>query len=93
MLKTLKFATVAALLAVPITVHAQDIFGGMERGAFEGMERGAAEGKTAAGPFGGFVGGAVGAVVGGASGVLNPEPRTYEHRSAYRDHRHHRYYR
>lgn len=98
MLKTLKFAIVAALLAVPITVHAQDIFGGMQRGAFEGMERGAAEGNAAAGSFGRIVGGVVGSVagsvVGAANGVIdiNPEPRIYEHRSAYRGHRHHRFY-
>ncbi|MGH6868324.1 MAG: hypothetical protein ACREDA_05510 [Methylocella sp.] len=91
MLKILKVATVAALLAAPLTVHAQ--------GVFRGMGRGAAEGNAAAGPVGGIVGGAVGGAVGGVNGVLgiNPGPRyhrhwRYEHRSAYRHHRHHRYY-
>jgi len=85
MLKILKFATVAALLAAPIAVHAQGVIGGMQRGA--------AEGNAAAGPVGGVVGGAVG----GVNGALGINPRyhrhwAYEHRSAYRHHRHHRYY-
>ena len=91
MLKILKFATVAALLAAPIAVHAQGVIGGMQRGA--------AEGNAAAGPLGAIAGTAVGGAVGGVNGVLgiNPGPRyrrhwTYEHRSAYRHHRHHRYY-
>jgi hypothetical protein len=33
MLKVLKVVGVAALLAAPVAVHAQGIFGGMERGA------------------------------------------------------------
>ena len=91
MLKILKFAAVAALLAAPIAVHAQGVPGGMRRGA--------AEGNAAAGPVGGIVGGAVGGAVGGVNGVLgiNPGPRYHRHwrheyRSAYRYHRHHRYY-
>ena len=91
MLKILKFATVVALLAAPIAVHAQGVIGGMQRGA--------AEGNAAAGPLGAIAGTAVGGAVGGVNGVLgiNPGPRyhrhwTYEHRSAYRHHRHHRYY-
>jgi hypothetical protein len=36
MLKVLKVVGVAALLAAPVAVHAQGIFGGMERGAAEG---------------------------------------------------------
>jgi hypothetical protein len=89
MLKILKFATVAALLAAPIAVHAQGVIGGMQRGA--------AEGNAAAGPLGAIAGTAVGGAVGGVNGVLGVGPRyhrhwTYEHRSAYRHHRHHRYY-
>jgi hypothetical protein len=89
MLKILRFAAVAALLAAPITVHAQGIIGGTERGA--------AEGNAAAGPVGGVVGGAVGGAVGGVNGALGIHPRyhrhwAYEHRSAYRRHRHHRHY-
>src|SRR3984893_6995605 len=88
MLKILKFATVAALLAAPIAVHAQGVPGGMRRGA--------AEGNAAAGPVGGIVGGAVGGAVGGVNGALGINPRYHRHRheyrSAYRYHRHHRYY-
>jgi hypothetical protein len=89
MLKILKFAAVAVLLAAPIAVRAQGIIGGMQRGG--------AEGNAAAGPVGGLVGGAVGGAVGGVNGVLGIGPRyhrhwNYEHRSAYRYHRHHRYY-
>jgi hypothetical protein len=36
MRKKFGMAIVAALLAVPVAVHAQGIFGGMERGAAEG---------------------------------------------------------
>lgn len=43
MLKILRLATVAALLAAPIAVHAQGVIGGMQRGA--------AEGNAAAGPL------------------------------------------
>ena len=50
MRKKFGMAIVAALLAVPVAVHAQGIFGGMERGA--------AESSAAAGPVGGIVGGA-----------------------------------
>lgn len=86
MRKKFGMAIVAALLAVPVAAHAQGIFGGMERGAAEG---------SAAGPVGGIVGGA-GDGVNGVLGI-NPGPRyhrhwVYEHRSAYRHHRHHRYY-
>jgi len=90
MLKILKCATVAALLVAPIAVHAQGVIGGMQRGA--------AEGNAAAGPIGAIAGSAVGGAVGGVNGALGiPGPRyhrhwTYEHRSAYRHHRHHRYY-
>ncbi len=63
MLKILKFAGIAALLAAPITVHAQ--------GVPEGIERGAAEGNAAAGPLGGIVRGAVG----GVNGVLGSSTR------------------
>ena len=88
MLKILKFATVAALLAAPIAVHAQGVIGGMQRGA--------AEGNAAAGPLGAIAGSAMGGAVGGVNGALGV-PRyhrhwTYEHRSAYRHHRHHRYH-
>jgi len=85
MRKKFGIAVVAALLATSVAVHAQGIFGGMERGA--------AEGSYAAGPVGGVVGGAVGGAVGGVNGVLgvNPGPR-YEHRSAYY-HRHYGHYR
>jgi hypothetical protein len=57
------------------------------------MERGAAEGTAAAGPIGGIIGVVVGSVVGAANGVIeiSPGPQIYEHRSAYRDHRHHRH--
>jgi hypothetical protein len=88
MLKILKFATVAALLAAPIAVHAQGVIGGMQRGA--------AEGNAAAGPLGAIAGSAVGGAVGGVNGALGVNPRYhrhwYGHRSAYRHHRHHRYY-
>jgi hypothetical protein len=89
MLKILKFATVAALLAAPIAVHAQGVIGGMQRGA--------AQGNAAAGPLGAVAGSAVGGAVGGVNGALGINPRyhrhwAYEHRSAYRHHRHHRYY-
>jgi hypothetical protein len=55
MRKKFGMVMVAALLATPVAVHAQGIFGGMERGA--------AEGSAAAGPVGGIVGGAVGGAV------------------------------
>jgi hypothetical protein len=89
MLKLLKFATVAALLAAPVAVHAQGVIGGMQRGA--------AEGNAAAGPLGAVAGGAVGGAVGGVNGAIGIGPRYhrhwgYEHRSAYRHHRHHRYH-
>jgi hypothetical protein len=85
MLKILKVATVAALLAAPVAVHAQGIIGGMERGA--------SQGGAAAGPVGTVVGGAVGGAVGGVNGALGIHPRyhhhwTRTHRSAYRHHRH-----
>jgi hypothetical protein len=86
MLKILKFATVAALLAAPIAVHAQGVVGGMRRGA--------AEGNAAAGPLGAVAGSAVGGPVGGVNGALGIGPRYHRHwthRSAYRYHRHHRY--
>jgi hypothetical protein len=84
MRKKFGIAVVAGLLTAPVAVHAQGIFGGMERGA--------AEGSYATGPVGGVVGGAVGGAVGGVNGVLgiNPGPR-YEYRSAYY-HRHYRHY-
>jgi hypothetical protein len=88
MLKILKFAAVAALLAAPIAVHAQGVIGGMQRGA--------AQGNAAAGPLGAVAGSAVGGAVGGVNGALGVNPRYhrhwYEHRSAYRHHRHHRHY-
>jgi hypothetical protein len=89
MLKILKVATVAGLLAAPIAVHAQGVIGGMQHGA--------AQGNAAAGPVGAIAGGAVGGAVGGVNGALGIGPRyhrhwTYAHRSAYRHHRHHRYY-
>jgi hypothetical protein len=89
MLKILKFATVAVLLAAPIAVHAQGVIGGMQRGA--------AEGYAAAGPLGAVAGSAMGGAVGGVNGALGVNPRyhrhwAYEHRSAYRHHRHRRYY-
>jgi hypothetical protein len=89
MLKLLKFAAVAALLAAPIAVHAQGVIGGMQRGA--------AEGNAVAGPLGAVAGGAVGGAVGGVNGAIGIGPRYhrhwgYEHRSAYRHHRHHRYH-
>ncbi|MGH6838687.1 MAG: hypothetical protein ACREDT_07775 [Methylocella sp.] len=89
MQKKFGIAVVTALLASPLAVQAQGVFGGMERGA--------AQGNAAAGPIGGVVGGAVGGTVGGVNGVLGIHPRyhrhwAYEHRSAYRHHRHHRYY-
>jgi hypothetical protein len=88
MLKILKFATVAALLGAPVAVHAQGVIGGMQRGA--------AHGNAAAGPLGAIAGSAVGGAVGGVNGALGvPGPRYhrhwYEHRSAYRHHRHHRH--
>jgi hypothetical protein len=85
MLKILKFATVAALLAAPIAVYAQGVIGGMQRGA--------AEGNAAAGPLGAVAGSAVGGAVGGVNGALGVNPRhhrhwAHEHRSGYRHHRH-----
>jgi hypothetical protein len=61
MLKLLKYAVVVSFLAIPAAVHAQGIFGGMERGA--------AQGGRAAGPVGSVVGGAVGGAVGGVNGA------------------------
>jgi len=89
MLKILKFATVAALLAAPTVIHAQGVIGGMQRGA--------SEGNAAAGPVGAVAGGAVGGAVGGVNGALGIGPRYhrhwgYGHRSAYRHYRHHRYH-
>jgi hypothetical protein len=87
--KKFGIAVVTALLASPLAVQAQ--------GVPVGSERGAAEGSDVGGPVGGVVGGAVGGAVGGVNGVLGINPRyhrhcAYEHRSAYRHHRHHRYY-
>jgi hypothetical protein len=90
MLKMLKFAAVAALLAAPAVVHAQGVFGGMQEGA--------AQGGATAGPVGAIVGGSVGGAVGGVNGVLGIHPRYRNHwmrthRSAYgHHHRYHRYY-
>jgi hypothetical protein len=83
------FVTAAlAILALPISAHAQGVFRGMEGGANEGAYRG----NRAAGPVGGVVGGAVGAgvggVVGGVNGVLGIDNRrSYRHRH-YRHKRH-----
>ena len=60
-------AAALALFAIPHQVHAQGVFGGMERGA----NQGAYEGHRAAGPVGGAIGGAIGAGVGGAVGGVN----------------------
>src|ERR1700757_2215472 len=82
MLKMLKIAAVAALLVAPAAVHAQGVFGGMERGA--------AQGGRAAGPLGAVVGGAVGGAAGGVNGALGIHPRYHHHwrthRSGYRHH-------
>ncbi|MEH6951200.1 hypothetical protein V4R08_07605 [Nitrobacter sp. NHB1] len=57
-------AAALAFISIPHPVHAQGVFGGMERGA----NQGAREGNRAAGPVGGAIGGALGAGVGGAVG-------------------------
>ena len=56
-----------ALLAMPISAHAQ--------GTVRGMERGAAQGGRDAGPVGAAVGGAIGAVAGTIGGILGVEER------------------
>ncbi len=83
LLKALKIAMVAALLVVPVRLHAEDFSGGTERGALEGMDRG--------GPISAIVD----AVVDGVNRVLNPEPRISDlpvHRSVFRNYRHHLYH-
>ena len=89
MLKILKLAAVAALLAVPVAVHAQGIIGGMRRGA--------AEGNAVAGPLGAIAGTAVGGAIGGVNGALGINPRyhrhwKHSHRSVYRHHHHHHHH-
>ncbi|MBO0733675.1 MAG: DUF1236 domain-containing protein [Methylocapsa sp.] len=75
-------ATIAGLIAFPLTAQSQGVPGGAARGAEAGGE--------AAGPPGAIVGGVVGGVAGGIAGVLGadqyPRFREYvvrEHRSAY----------
>jgi hypothetical protein len=79
MLKMLKLAAIAALLAAPAVVHAQGVF---------------QQGGAAAGPAGAIVGGAAGGangVLGIHPRYRHHWMRT--HRSSYRrHHRYHRYY-
>ena len=63
----LQASIVAAVLALPLTAHAE----GTVRGAAEGAE----EGGRAAGPVGAIVGGTVGAAVGTVNGILGIDDR------------------
>ena len=79
-------AGLIALLALPLTAHAQ--------GVVRGAEQGAATGNRAAGPVGGVVGGAVGGAVGGVAGGVKGVlgiPQS-NNRSGYHHHHHYRHH-